>query len=100
MDDLEIESCDGALLLRLRVAAGARKAHIKGVHGGALKLSVPEPPEKGRANEGVLRLLAETLQVAQRQIELVSGHGSHDKRVSITGLDEATARARLSSHSE
>ncbi|MBK8205743.1 MAG: DUF167 domain-containing protein [Planctomycetes bacterium] len=73
---------------------------IKGVHGGALKLSVTEPPEKGRANEGVLALLAETLNIPQRQIELVSGHGSQDKRVKIAGLDEVIVRARLKTHSE
>lgn len=100
MDDLEIESRDGALLLRLRVSPGARKAMIKGVHGGALKLSVTEPPEKGRANEGVLELLADSLGIPQRQIELVSGHGSQDKRVKITGLDEASVRARLKTYSE
>ncbi|MCC7508849.1 MAG: DUF167 domain-containing protein [Planctomycetes bacterium] len=98
MDDLEIECRDGSLLLRLRVAPGARKAMIKGVYGGALKLSVTEPPEKGRANAGVVQLLADCLGIPQRQIELVSGHGSHDKRVKISGIDEASVRARLNSH--
>jgi hypothetical protein len=93
--NLEIESREGAFLLRLRVSPGARKARVKGVHGGALKLSVCEPPERGRANEGVIRLLSEALGIPARQIELVSGHGSQDKRVAITGIDEHALRQKI-----
>ena len=92
---LELTHSDGRLLLRLRVTPKARTARVAGEHGGALKLHVKEPPEKGRANEGVIRLLAESLGLSAKQIELVSGHASQDKRVAITGLDEATLRSRL-----
>jgi uncharacterized protein len=92
---LDLEHRDGRVLLRLRVSPKSRKARIAGEHGGALKLHVTEPPEKGRANEGVIALLAETLGIAEREIELVSGHASHDKRVAISGLDEATLRTKL-----
>ncbi|MBZ0136973.1 MAG: DUF167 domain-containing protein [Planctomycetes bacterium] len=94
---LDITETDGHLHLRLRVSPGARKPRVGGEHGGALKLHVSEPPERGRANEGVIRLLAEKLGVPAKQIELVSGHASQDKRVAIAGLDEQTLRERLAS---
>ncbi|MBX3458394.1 MAG: DUF167 domain-containing protein [Planctomycetes bacterium] len=92
---LEIETRDGVCLLRLRVSPGARKAAIKGEHGGALKLSVTEPPEKGKANEGVVALLADALGIPQRNIEIIAGHTSQDKRVRIAGITEPELRSRL-----
>ena len=93
---LDFETRNGRVFLRLRVTPGSRKARVIGEHGGALKVHVTEPPEKGRANKGVITLLAEALGVPEREIELVSGHASHDKRVAITGIDEDTVRKRLS----
>ena len=93
---LQLTLQEGRILLRLRVSPKSRKARVAGVHGGALKLHVTEPPEKGRANEGVIALLAETLGIAAREIELVSGHASQDKRVAIGGINETALRAKLS----
>ena len=92
---LELETRDGRILLRLRVSPKAKQDRIVGEHGGALKLQVKDPPEKGRANEGVVRLLSSVLGIAAREIELVSGHASQDKRVAVSGVDEATLRAKL-----
>ena len=85
----------GRIHLRLRVAAKASAPRIAGEHAGSLKLSVAEPPEKGRANQGVVRLLADALGIPRKQIELVSGHASQDKRVAIAGLNMQTLRERL-----
>ena len=92
---LEVETRDGRLYVRLRVSPKAKRDRVNGIHGGALKLQVKDPPEKGRANEGVIRLLAKTLRISPREIELVSGHTSQDKRVGISGVDEATLRKKL-----
>lgn len=92
---LEIETRDGALLLRVRVSPGARKAAIRGEYGGALKLSVTQPPESGKANEGVIELLADALGLARREVTIVSGHASRDKRVRVARIGEATLRRKL-----
>ena len=81
--------------LRLRVAPGAGRTQIVGRHGEAWKLRVASPPERGRANAAVLRLLAETLDVPERSLVLVSGHASRDKVVELHGLDGAEAERRL-----
>ena len=48
-------------------------------------------PEQGRANEAVLRLLADALAVPRNAVVLVSGHGGRDKIVELTGLGPALA---------
>jgi uncharacterized protein len=81
--------------LRLRVQPGARDAGVVGRHGEAWKLRVTAPPERGRANDAAVRLLAETLRIAPESVTLVAGHGSRDKVVEIAGLDRAEAERRL-----
>src|SRR5881394_2369709 len=74
--------------LRLRVSPGAGRTALVGRHGDAWKVRVTEAPERGRANEAVLRLLAVTL---------VSGHGGREKIVELTGMGPALIERRLAS---
>jgi uncharacterized protein (TIGR00251 family) len=83
--------------VRLRVSPGANSAHVVGRHGGAWKVRVAAPAEGGRANEAVVRLLAETLSLPREAVTLVSGHGARDKIVRLTGLDPTQIERRLSS---
>jgi uncharacterized protein (TIGR00251 family) len=83
--------------VRLRVSPGANNAHVVGRHGEAWKVRVAAPPEGGRANEAVVRLLAETLSLPRDAVTLVSGHGARDKIVQLTGLDPTQIERRLSS---
>lgn len=82
--------------LRLRVSPGASHAEVVGRHGEAWKLRVTAPPENGRANDAVVELLADTLEVDRRAVTLVSGHGSRDKIVEIGGLAADETERRMS----
>jgi uncharacterized protein len=83
--------------VRLRVAPGAARAGVVGRHGEAWKVRVTAPAEGGRANEAVVRLLAETLALPRTAVMLVSGHGARDKIVELTGVEPAQIERRLSS---
>jgi uncharacterized protein (TIGR00251 family) len=85
--------------LRLRVSPGAGRAAIVGRHGDAWKVRVTAPPEHGRANEAVLRLLATKLALPREAVSLVSGHSGRDKIVELTGLGPALIERRLTSAS-
>jgi uncharacterized protein (TIGR00251 family) len=81
--------------LKLRVSPRARRPGIAGRYGDAWKVRVAEPPEHGRANEAVLRLLADTLGVPRARLALVSGHASREKVVVLEGLEPAQTERRL-----
>jgi uncharacterized protein len=83
--------------LRLRVSPGAARAGVVGRHGEGWKVRVTAAPEGGRANEAVVRLLAETLSVPRGAVTLVSGHGGRDKVVELAGLGPSQIEWRLSS---
>jgi len=81
--------------LRLRVSAGASRRRVLGAHGGALKLSVKAPPERGKANRDVLALVAEAFGLATSDVEILSGETSPDKVVRLAlAPREAAARWR------
>ncbi len=84
-----------ATRLRLRVSPGAKRSEIVGRQGDAWKVRVSAAPERGRANDALLRLLSETLRVPQTLLSLVSGHASRDKIVELRGLDGEEAERRL-----
>jgi uncharacterized protein (TIGR00251 family) len=81
--------------LRLRISPGARSNTIVGRYGDGWKVRVTAAPEDGKANEAVLRLLAECLDLPSERLTLVSGRSGRDKIVRLTGIDEAEARRRL-----
>jgi len=83
--------------LLLRVSPGASRAGVVGRHGEAWKVRVAAPPEGGRANDAVIRLLADPLSVPRDSVTLVSGHGGRDKVVELAGLGPAQIERRLTS---
>jgi uncharacterized protein len=83
--------------LRLRVTPGARRSAIVGRYGEAWKVRVAAPPDEGRGNAAVLRLLAETLGLPRESVSLVSGHGARDKVVELSGLGPELIAERLAS---
>jgi len=61
--------------------------------GDSLKVKVRPPPEKGRANEAVVALLAERLGNDTSSISVESGHSSPAKVVEVDGMDVEAIRA-------
>ncbi|MGZ4339312.1 MAG: DUF167 domain-containing protein [Gaiellaceae bacterium] len=81
--------------LQLRVSPGAAHSAVVGRHGAGWKVRVAAAPEDGKANAALVRLLADTLAVPARDVEIVSGHGSRDKIVALVGLDTEELERRL-----
>ena len=80
--------------LNVKVVPGSSRDQIVGWLGNALKIKVTAPPEKGRANEAVVAMLAERLGIGTDDIMVVSGHSSPSKVLSIAGMnDDAIEKA-------
>lgn len=78
--------------LSLKVVPGSSRDEIVGWLGDSLKVKVKAPPEKGRANEAVVALLAERLGIDASSIAVVSGHASAGKVVAVDGMDYEAIR--------
>lgn len=73
------------ITLALHVQPGAKRSEIAGLYGAALKIRLAAPPIEGRANEALLKFIAELFGVPLRQVELKQGGQSRRKVVAITG---------------
>jgi uncharacterized protein (TIGR00251 family) len=52
--------------------------------GDSIIVKVKEPPKEGKANQAVIKLLAEHFGVPQSQIRILSGFKSRNKVIEIT----------------
>lgn len=81
--------------LKVKVAAGASRDAIDGWLGDTLKVRVTAPPERGKANAAVVRLVAEALGMPPARVTILSGPTSPRKTLDIAGLPEAEVHRRL-----
>ena len=87
------------LLVDLRLQPGASRAKVDGLatlDDGAtvLKLRVTEPPEDGKANAALIKLLAKAWKLPKSSLSLVAGHSDRRKTLAVAG-DPAALRHDL-----
>jgi uncharacterized protein (TIGR00251 family) len=101
MDDIDqyatavSEHADG-VVLAVHAQPGGRSNAIRGVHDAAVKISVTQVAEKGKANKALIALLSRTLGVSKSQVTLLSGDTSSRKRFLIAGTTRDDVVRRLS----
>lgn len=81
--------------IHVKVVPSSSRDTVVGWLGESLKVKVMAPPEKGRANQAVVALLAKHLGIDPAAIEVISGHASPAKVLSIAGLDDDELRHAL-----
>lgn len=67
----------------VKVKARAKNQEVVPIDATHFKISVKEPPIGGKANEAVLKALAEYFGVPPSRAEMVSGHTSQKKVIEI-----------------
>ena len=90
-----IQSTAGGCVVNVRVIPRASKNQIHGMLGDALKIRLQAPPMDGKANDALVRFLAEILKLPARNISLLSGQTGRNKRVLLGGMDAAAVCAHL-----
>lgn len=58
-------------------------------------VSVTQAPEKGKANQAIVTVLAGVFRCGKMQIELVRGQTSPDKQFLLVGMDQQQAIQRI-----
>lgn len=80
------EAYKSGCLLRVKLTPNASFCGFKGIVSDAdgavyLKVYVQVVPEKGRANEELIKMLAKKLKIAKSNISIVSGATEHYKKI-------------------
>ena len=84
------------LELQVHLSPRASMDEIRGWDdAGRLRVRVTAPPLAGRANRALVKLLARTLDVANRDVRIVRGETSRTKVVAIRGVAASAAERVL-----
>ena len=86
---------DKAVQIRVLVSPGSKREAVIGIHDDCLKLSVRAPAVDGKANKAVVSLIASSLAVSNRTIEIIKGVGSRRKTLAVSKLSLDRIEARL-----
>jgi uncharacterized protein len=85
----------GGIRIAIKAVPGASRDQIAGPLGDRLKVKVAAAPEDGKANDAICRLLARTLGLAPRSVEVESGHSRPEKLILAKGITAAQATVKL-----
>ena len=80
-------AADGRITLTLHIQPGAKKTEFAGRHGDALKIRLAAPPVDGKANEALIKFVADTLKLPKSAVALKSGQSSRHKVLEVIGAD-------------
>ncbi len=67
----------------VKAKPGAKIEKIEKVDGKNFTVSVKEPPIKGRANQAIVKALAEYFKIPSSKVKIISGYTSKQKVIEI-----------------
>ena len=90
-----LHTTEDGVLVDVHVQPGAHRARVVGRYGDALKLAVAVPPLGDRANEAVVKAIAEMFGVPLADVTITSGETGRRKRVRVSGVEERAAQVAI-----
>ena len=90
-----VEQARGGAVIRVRAKPNARREGVLGVVNEQLVVAVRTPPERGKANQAIVTIVARWLGIPKRSFEILSGASARDKRILVKGIDPPVLRARV-----
>ncbi len=75
-----------SIRIKIKALPGSSSSSVR-LHGDMIKVRIQVPPEKGKANAAIEKLLARTLGLPAAAVTITSGHSASIKTVCIDGID-------------
>ena len=96
MANLTVQELDESTVFTVKVVPGSSgPTRICGLLGGMLKVKVSAPPEKGKANQHLVKFVADRLGVKKHSVSIITGKTSSVKRVQVVGTSAETLLKKL-----
>ena len=92
---LDLQQSDLGVLVPVKVVPGASRSRVVGILDGALKVAVAAPPEKGKANKALIKILADTFDLPKNRVSIEQGQSAQHKIVLLHGANADHVRDRL-----
>ena len=72
--------------LQIHAQPGAKRTAVAGLHGDCIKVRLAAPAVDGKANQCLVRFLAQRLGAKHAQVTITRGLNSHRKTVFVEGV--------------
>jgi uncharacterized protein (TIGR00251 family) len=82
-------------ILSVKVVPGASRDRVAGRYADGIKVQTSAPPEAGKANAAVTKILAQFLTLKPAQVELISAPANPRKQFRISGLTPTQLAEKL-----
>ncbi len=83
------------LVLKVSVIPGADRERVGRLANGWIRVFLDVPPKRARGSEGLIRLLAQALEVPEDAIAVLSGAAHPRKLVRVTGVSRREVNGRI-----
>ena len=93
---IRVSETDEGIIISVRAKPGSKCTEVLGEYDGALRIALAAAPEKGKANKALIKFLAKQFGVTQKDIEIIGGETSRDKRALIRTDDKEFIQKKLS----
>jgi uncharacterized protein (TIGR00251 family) len=90
-----VREATNGVLVDIRVIPRASKAGVAGTRDNALLVRLNAPPVEGAANAELVELIAKLVGVPRRNVAVVAGERSRQKRVLVAGSSVEQVRKAL-----
>ena len=96
MANLTVREIDNGIVFFTKIVPGSNPpTRISGILNGMLKIKITAAPEKGKANQCLIKFLAEYLGVKKNMISIISGQTNPVKHIQILGFSKDTLIGKL-----
>lgn len=95
MPIIEPDPVSRGVRIAIKAVPGASQDQIAGPLGDRLKIRISAPPEGGKANKAICKLLASKLGLKQKDVQVISGATNREKVIHAAGINFEDARNRL-----
>jgi uncharacterized protein (TIGR00251 family) len=96
MVNLTIQEVNEGIIFTAKIVPGSSSpTKICGLLDGMLKIKVSAAPEKGKANQCLIRYLAGELGIKRNAVSIISGQTSPIKQIQVLGYSKDTLLKKL-----
>jgi len=85
----------GGVRISVQITPNAKKSEVIGVLEDALKIRLRAQPIEGKANEALVRFLADTLSVPKNAVSITHGQTNKRKMIEVSAPDITPERVKL-----
>ena len=90
-----MKTVDGRVVFTVKIVPSSSKTIVAGLLGEMIRIKVSAAPERGKANECLVKYLVRILGVRKKAVSILSGKTSVVKQIAVLGVSKQDVSARL-----